>query len=225
MDKKMTNHLYYIGIGSIDSKSLKKDDRPKIIKVNKKFAFKTLKIVGKELEGPFISLTELKRKSKIYSSIDNVKTKQSILNPKNIKEFDKITFLPFEHSYEPNFIKLFLHAWIGKIHKTDISGIHFYTPENTKLIEILEKDEKSGIYSAMISRFDKEKNIWVNKSNPTHFFPDNWTIQKLFIELDNAYLNKTHYEGSIYYGYTSEKIKVKIVIKNDKALTMFPVIK
>jgi len=64
MDKKMTNHLYYIGIGSIDSKSLKKDDRPKIIKVNKKFAFKTLKIVGKELEGPFISLTELKRKSK-----------------------------------------------------------------------------------------------------------------------------------------------------------------
>lgn len=219
----MTNYLYYIGIGSVDSKSLKKDDRPKIRKVNKNSVVKILKIVGKELEGPFISLTELKSKSKIYSSIDN-KTKQSILNPKNIKEFDKITLLPFEHSYEPNFIKLFLHVWIGKIHKTDISGIHFYTSENTKLIEILEKDEKSGIYSAMISHFDKEKNIWVDKSNPTHFFPDNWTIQKLFKELDYAYINKEHFEGSIFYGHTSENIKVKIIIKDNNALTMFPVI-
>ena len=220
----MTDYLYYIGIGSVDSKSLKKDDRPKIRKVNKNSAAEILKIVGKELEGPFISISELKSKSKIYSSIVDVKTKQSVLNPKNIKEFEKITLFPFEHSYEPNFIKLFLHVWIGKIHKKDILGIHFYTPENTKLIEILEKDEKSGIYSAMISHFDKEKNIWVEKSNPTHFFPDNWTIQKLFKELDNAYLNKTHYEGSIYYGYTSEKIKVKIIIKNENALTMFPII-
>ena len=220
----MTDYLYYIGIGSVDSKSLKKDDRPKIRKVNKNSASEILKIVGKELEGPFISISELKSKSKIYSSIVDIKTKQSILNPKNIKEFDKITLLPFEHSYEPNFIKLFLHVWVGKINKKDVSGIHFYTPENTKLIEILEKDEKSGIYSAMISHFDKEKNIWVDKSNPTHFFPDNWTIQKLFKELDNAYLNKTHYEDSIYFGYTSEKIKVKIIVKNDNALTMYPVI-
>lgn len=219
----MTDYFYYIGVGSVDSKSLKKEDRPKIRKVNKNSDVKILKIIGKELEGPFISLKELKSKSKIYFSIDNVKTKQSILNPKNIKEINKITLLPFEHSYEPNFIKLFLHVWIGKIHKKDISGIHFYTPENTKLIEIQEKDEKSGIYSAMISHFDREKNIWVEKSNPTNFFPDNWTIQKLFKELDNAYLNKTHYEGSIYYGYTSEKIKVKIIIKNNNALTMFPV--
>jgi hypothetical protein len=221
----MTDYLYYIGIGSIDSKSLKKDDRPKIRKVNKNCAVEILKIIGKELEGPFISLTELKNKSKIYSSIENSKTKQSILNPKNIKEFDKITLLPFEHTYELNFIKLFLHVWIGKIQKTDISGIHFYTPENTKLIKILEIDEESGIYSAMISHFDKEKDIWVDKSNPTHFFPDNWTIQKLFKELDIAYLNKTHYEDSIYYGYTSENIKVKIIIKNDNALTMYPVIR
>lgn len=220
----MTDYLYYIGIGSVDSKSLKKDDRPKIRKVNKNSATEILKIIGKELEGPFISISELKAKSKIYSSIADVKIKQSILNPKNIKEFEKITLFPFEHSYEPNFIKLFLHVWIGKIHKKDISGIHFYTPENTKLIEILEKDEKSGIYSAMISHFDKEKNIWVDKSNPTHFFPNNWTIQKLFKELDNAYLNKTHYERSIYYGYTSEKIKVKIIIKDENALTMFPMI-
>ena len=132
---------------------------------------------------------------------------------------------PFKHTYERNFIKLFLHVWIGKIHKTGVSGIHFYTPENTKLIEILEKDEQSGIYSAMISLFDKEKNIWIQKYSPTHFFPDSWTIQKLFKELDYAYLNKTHFDGSVYYGYTSENIKVKIIIKNGNALTMFPVIK
>ena len=80
----MTNYLYYIGIGSVDSKSLKKDDRPKIRKVNKNSAVEIFKIVEKEFEGPFISLTELKSESKIYSSIGNDKTKQSILNPKNI---------------------------------------------------------------------------------------------------------------------------------------------
>jgi len=221
----MTKYLYYIGIGSIDSKSLKKDDRPKIRKINKNCSSEIFRIIGKELEGPFISLKELKRESKIYSTIENVKTKQSILNPINIKEFENITLLPFEHSYEPNFIQLFLHVWIGRIHKTGVSGIHFYTPENTKLIEILEKDEQSGIYSAMISHFDKEKNKWLKKSSPTHFFPDNWTLQKLFKELDNAYMNKTHFDGSIYFGYTSEKIKVKIIIKGNNALTMFPVIK
>ena len=220
----MTEFLYYLGITSIDSKSVKKDDKPIIRKVNKNSAMEILKIIGKELEGPFTSLPELKRNSKIYSSIYNVKTKQSILNPKNIKEIDKITRLPFLHPYELNFIKLFLHVWIGKVYKNDISGIHFYTPENTRFISILDKDEKSGVYSAMISHFDKEKNIWIDKSNPTHFFPDNWTIQKLFIELDNAYLNKKHFIGSIYYGYTSENIKVKIIIKNDNALTMFPTI-
>ena len=56
----MTNYLYYIGIGSVDSKSLKKDDRPKIRKVNKNSAVEIFKIVEKEFEGPFISLTELK---------------------------------------------------------------------------------------------------------------------------------------------------------------------
>lgn len=221
----MTNYLYYIGIGSVDSKSLEKDERPKIRKINKNCVSKILKITGNELEGPFISLEELKKESKIYISIKSVKTKHSILKPQNIREIEKIILLPFEHSYEPNFIKLFLHVWIGKIHKKDVSGAHFYTLENTKLIEILENDEQSGIYSAMISHFDKEKNEWIKKSKPTHFFPDKWSIQKLFKELDYAYLNKTHSDGFIYYGYTSEKIKVKIIIKNDNALTMFPVLK
>ena len=220
----MTDYLYYIGINSIDNKSLKKYDGPKIRKINKNYDSEILNIVGKELEGPFSSLKELKKNSKIYSSINNIKTKQSILNPEKIKEFELTIKFPFEHPYEPNFIKLFLHAWIGKFHKKEVSGIHFYTPQNTKIIEILEKDEQSGIYSAMISLFNKKKNEWINKSSPTHFFPENWTIQKLFKELDYAYLNKTHSKGSVYYGYTSEKIKVKIIIKNGNALTMFPVI-
>ena len=218
----MTNYLYLIGIGSIDSKSLKKSELPKILKI-KKDSF-NIKVIGDEMEGPFLSLTNLKTESKIYSKISNVKTRQSILNPKNIREIENLILLPFEHSYEPNFIKLFLHAWIGKISKNNISGVHFYNPENTKILKVLHINEHTGVYSAIISHFDVKNNIWVEKLNPTNFFPDNWTLQKLFKELDTAYTNKINYEGSVYIGHTSENIKVKIVIKDDNALTMYPII-
>lgn len=218
----MTNYQYFIEIGSIDSKSLKKSEQPKILKINKD-SF-NIKVIGDEMEGPFLSLANLKTESKIYSQIINVKTRQNILNPKNIREIENLILLPFEHSYEPNFIKLFLHAWIGKISKNKISGIHFCNPENTKILKVVDINESTGVYSAIISYFDMKNNVWVEKLNPTNFFPDNWTLQKLFKELDNAYTNKIHSIGSVYIGHTSENIKVKIVIKEDNALTMYPII-
>lgn len=218
----MTNQLFYIGLNSVSNKNQKSNTEPKIFKIEKNSEI--LKIEGEEMEGPFISIANLKKESKIYSEIINSKTKQSILNPANIVEIKKITLIPFEHSYEPSFIKLFLHAWIGKIHKNDILGVHFYNTENVKILQILNIDKNTGVYSAMISYFDKKKEIWIEKSKPTNLFPDNWTIQKLFKELDCAYLNRTHEQGSVYYGNTSENIKVKIIIKDNNALTMYPVV-
>jgi len=220
----MADYLYYIGIGSVNSNSLRKDDRPKIRKVKREASKEFLNIKELELEGPFYSIPDLKSNSKIYSSITNDKTKQSILKPENILEFEKLILFPFEHSYEPDFIKLFLHVWVGKINKNDVSGVHFYNSDRIQIEEVIEFNHETEVYSAMIKYFDIEKKEWINKSKPTNFFPDKWTLQKLFKELDVAYRNKVHFKSAIYYGYTTEKIKVKIIIKENKALTMFPLI-
>ena len=218
----MKNLKYFITIDSIDSKNLNINNRPEIFSVDVNFPI--LKIQGSEVEGPFETLENLKRNSTIYSRIENHKTRQSILKPLNIKEIKKITFVPFEHSYELNFIKMFLHVWVGKISSKDVSGIHFYTAENTKILKILEINPTTKVYSVLIGSLNKEKNIWIEKSHPTNFFPDDWSVQKLFKELDTAYNNKTEISDSIFIGRTSENIQVKFIIKNGNALTMYPLI-
>ncbi len=218
----MKNLKYFITIDSIDSKNLNINNRPEIFSVDVNFPI--LKIQGSEVEGPFETLENLKRNSTIYSRIENHKTRQSILKPLNIKEIKKITFVPFEHSYELNFIKMFLHVWVGKISSKDVSGIHFYTAENTKILKILEINPTTKVYSALISSLNKEKNIWIEKSHPTNFFPDDCSVQILFKELDTAYNNKTEISDSIFIGRTSENIQVKFIIKIGNALTMYPLI-
>ena len=216
----MIEYIFYIGLNPFDSKSQKINERPTIFKMENQPIL--LKIQGEEMEGPFFSIANLKKKSKIYSQINNLKTQQSILKTANISEIAKITLLPFEHSYKPAYIKLFLHVWIGEIYKNDVSGIHFYNEEKVKILEVLKLDKDTQVYSAMISYYDKGKDVWINKTKPTNFFPDSWTLQKLFKELDAAFRNKIHEAGYVYYGFTSENIKVKIIIKNFSALTMYP---
>ncbi len=213
---------YFITIDSIDSKNLNINHRPEIFSAEVNFPI--LKIQGPEVEGPFETLENLKKNSTIYSKIENHKTRQSILKPLNIKEIKKITLVPFEHSYELNFIKMFLHVWVGKISSKDVSGIHFYTAENTKILKILEINPTTKVYSALISSLNKEKDSWIEKSHPTNFFPDDWSVQKLFKELDTAYNNKTEITDSMFIGRTSENIQVKFIIKNGNALTMYPLI-
>lgn len=217
----MNEFCYYIGIGSVSSKTSDVSPKPRITKIKSTF---TISINGPEMEGPFSSIAELKKNSKIYSKIQNQKTIQSILKPENIIEIEKFNLIPFKHSYTPQFIALFLHTWVGKISKNYVSGIHYLEPNRVRILEIVDKNPISSVFLARISVYDTEKNLWVVKEKPSNFFPNHWSLQKLFEELNLAFQNKIHSEGNVYYGFTSENIKVKIVIKDGKGLTMFPLI-
>ncbi|MEI3791554.1 MULTISPECIES: EndoU domain-containing protein [unclassified Chryseobacterium] len=220
----MQEYYYYIFVNGVDSESLKKSELPQIRKLRKDFEMIPQLTDSDEGEGPFDSVIDLKKRSIIFSKIKLQKHKERVLANKNIKEIANFIKIPFEKSYELTFIKAFHHINVGKIHKKEVKGVHFFNPERIKILEILDKNEITGVYCARISKYDNNSDQWVEKSEPTHFFPDDWTLEKLFSELNYAYENKIHQDGNIYLSETRDHIKVKLIIKESEIITIYPLL-
>lgn len=218
--KILNSYKFYIGKDFINNFSSEVNDLPVIRKSKLKIDFF---LKGLEFEGPFDTIKELKLNSIIYKNIECSVKKYKILKEENIKDFDNIILFPFEHTYSPDFIYLFLHAWIGKLNENKVSGIH-YKSKNVKIDNIINYNYKNYTYNAKFSVYNETRNKWMSINQVTTFFPDHWTVQKLFKELDIAYNNKVHFNGNVYYGFTTDNIKVKIIIDGNSAKTMYPVI-
>ena len=215
----MNNFKYFIGKNYVNNISSEIVNLPVI---RKSILDINIFLKGNELEGPFNSIQELKLKSNIYKQINCSIRRSKILEEKNILEIKRINLIPFEHSYSSEFIYLFLHAWKGKLKKNKVSGIHYKSNE-VRIDNIINFNYDNYTYNAKCSVYNASNNKWVSKNQITTFFPDNWTIQNLFKELDVAFNNKTHFNGNVYYGFTTNNIKVKIIIDGKSAKTMYPV--
>jgi hypothetical protein len=209
-------------INGLDSQSLKKSELPQICKIRKDFKIIHQLINEEGGEGPFESKIDLQKKSIILSRIKLGKHRDRVLANKNIQEIKDTIKVPFQETYELTFIKAFHHINVGKIHRKEVKGVHFFNPDRIRILEILNKNLETGVYSARISKFNHNNNEWIEKKEVTNFFPDDWDLQELFSQLNYAYKNKVFQEGNIYLSKTTNNITVKLIIKESEIITIYP---
>jgi len=103
---------------------------------------------------------------------------------------------------DTNFLGLLYHIMVGKITKQKVTGVHFFNPDEIRIIEIISMDNTTGVYSARIEKLNKNTGEWIEKDKITNFFPDNWSINQLFHECLYAYKNKIQVFNNIYKSQT-----------------------
>jgi ASC-1-like (ASCH) protein len=212
---------YYITKNPINNETLQGGQLPEISKIRKgTFHYKPRN--NNISEGPFTSLYELKKNSLIFAEVKLQKHKERILKNKNIIEIVDYVFVPENSSYEKTFMAALHHVTVGKISKQKVKGVHFYNPDRTRIIKKISEN-KFGVYSAKIEKYDSKKEEWFKKEEISNFFPDKWTIQRLFHECSFAYSNSERITGQIYKSQTISGVTIKFIINNEgKILTFYP---
>lgn len=177
-------------------------------------------------EGPFLSLHYLIEFSKLYADLQkkNSSRAHKIVQKEYIIVAEDYVLTPRGETFEFDFVNALDHSIKGSLKKDKLSGIHFYNEKNTKVIEELETNAK-GVWTAIIEKVN-ENGEWIRKHRPTTFFPKDWTAAKTIAEIMYAEKNKIQRtgEGNIFDSNTRCGIKVEIIIKNGKRITVYPVI-
>jgi len=215
---------YYIMKSAFDNASLKASDIPVISKIRRdKFQF-LFELTDKNVaEGPFDSIYELKKKSFIFSSVKLDKHKARILKSGNIKEIKDLIFTEKGTTCDKTFMSSLHHTMVGKITKQKVKGVHFFNPDEIRLIEKISNNNSTGVYSARIEKLNKDTGVWMEKDEITNFFPDNWSIHQLFHECLFAYKNKIHVSSNIFKSRTMSGIPIKFIInEHGEILTFYP---
>ena len=195
-----------------------------------KSIFKTKEIlphigIGGDFEGPYSNLNELQKNSSFYHELKETKpgTAAKLILPQNIKTLKETILVPKGKTFDLDLATFINHTLVAKFKNGGISGLHFYDPENTRILKVYGNNIK-GIIDADIEKFDEESNKWFKKR--TTLFPLDWHKGNLVAELDLAYLyrfpipNKATHFG----GMTSEGIKVIFIIVNGKPKSVYPIL-
>ena len=178
--------------------------------------------------GPYKSLRALKRYSPIYNLLkkSNPKRAQQIVQEKNIMTADKLIATPRGTEFKPQVVDGFIHATIGRIKNGDLSGIHFFDPEKVRIIEILEKNDKTNVFMARFEFYNVRTNKWIEKKTPSTFFPKNWNLATLLMECKFAFdkLQVSDLSDTKIKSITKSNIEVEMIIKNGKLKSLYPLI-
>jgi len=181
---------------------------------------------GKD-EGPFKSLSSLRKESKIFQQLlkSNPKRAQQICLEKNINEIQATVKTDNDTRLSPEFVEVIEHCIKGKIKKGKITGVHFYDEKSVKIKKVLKRN-KMGVFEAVIEYYDSEMNRWLKKEKSSTFFPLTWTYSKLFHECLFALNNKNKKFGTLnlYRSKMKSGIKVEIVIKEGILKSIYPLI-
>lgn len=205
-----------------DNASFKESDIPVITKIKKDKLLPDLTDKN-QAEGPFDSIFELKKKSLIFSSVKLHKHRQRILKSGNINEIKDWIRTEKGTTWDTTFSSLLYHTMVGKITKQKVTGVHFFNPDEIRIIETIRINNTTGVYSARIEKLNKNTGEWIEKDKITNFFPDNWSINQLFHECLFAYNNKIQVSNNIYKSQTISGITVKFVINElGKLRTVYP---
>lgn len=219
-------YLYYILKKPYDNKIKKDRELPAIWKVGIDHRGFFIKLSdNQEGEGPFDSLYDLKRKSIIFRSIKKQKHRDRISKNSNIELVKELMLNKVGTTFDKAFVDSFTHITIGKISRKKLSGIHFYDPDKIRIIERIQKDEETGVWSARIKKKNDNTGEWIEKLEQSTFFPEHWSISKVFMECHFAYKNKRKESDSVFISKTSDGIKVKFIIdEGNNVLTFFPLL-
>ena len=223
MDKS-GNYLYYIVKDPYDSRLKEKRSLPGIFRVQNSTNGVVLTLTDhNEGEGPFQSLYELRRNSIIFKDIKLQKHKDRITKIRNIETLKEGLLTKVGTSFEKNFFDSFSHIVIGKISRKKLKGIHFYDPDKIQIIEKIETNNETGVWSAKIKKQNENTGEWVEKDEITNFFPESWSVSRTFVECNYAYENKVFDSGKTYYSNTKSGIKVKFIIDQEhNVITFYP---
>lgn len=116
--------------------------------------------------------------------------------------------------------------------KFEVTGVHHVISVDNLKVRIKNKSmlDANGVYTAKVEMYhDDLKTIngtgWKTKKKASTFFPDSWNQDKILMEISHAFESKTIVPGSSYRytGYTSEKIKIEMIIREGKIETAFPI--
>lgn len=180
-------------------------------------------------DGPYISLKELKKKSKIYRNIvlRNSKRAQQICMEKNISIVKDFIFTKEDFSVDKDFIEVLEHCTKGRIKNGKVYGVHYYDSERVKILEIVRENKSNGIWEAIIEVYNSKTNKWIEKETPSTFFPRNWNAHELFHECHHAVINKTEKLNSenVFISQTKSGIDVEIIVKDGKLKSIYPILK
>lgn len=174
-------------------------------------------------EGPYGSIFELKKKSLIFGSVKSPKLREKILKNKNIVEIVDIIFTDSDKTYDKAFVDSLYHTLVGQISKGKASGVHFYNPNRVRIIDKLFVDTKTDVFSAKIEILNENTGCWVEKDDISTFFPNYWTVDKLFHECSFAYENKVQIADTerTFCGKTLCGILVKFIFDEKGSITTF----
>jgi hypothetical protein len=214
---------YYIheSLKSTDNQGLKTGTS--IIKISSDYI-----IDFKYGDGPYKSLRGLKRNSEIFKLLqtNNNKRAQQIVIEKNIIVCEELMFVKKGLGIDQEVVDAFMHATLGKIQKGNLSGIHFFNPKKTKVLEIIEFNSHTNVFKARFEFYDFNTKTWVEKKTPSTFFPQSWDLSTLLMEIKFALEKidpKSFKDGKIK-SITKSNIEIEIVIKNGVLKSLYPLI-
>ncbi len=217
-------YLYYIVRKPYDSELKEFRSLPGIFRtpINPNGIYVTI-TEPKEGEGPFNSIYELRKRSTIFRQIELRKHRDRISKSKNIKTVKEGSLTKVGTSFERAFVDSFSHVVIGKITRKKLKGVHFYDPDKIKIIEKLNTNSETGVWSARIKKQNEITGEWIEKDEVSNFFPESWTVSRTFIESNYAYENRVFDSGKTYFGNTKSGMKIKFIIDQEKkVITFYP---
>ncbi|MGG2016112.1 EndoU domain-containing protein [Bacillus sp. S10(2024)] len=152
-------------------------------------------------------------------------------NGLNLKSFDnpmfneaKDTFLFFDkYKSHPNSIfmnnKSVEHLFHGNFNRyREPGGYHHESMMGGGKIKpgTESTPNRFGVYTAEIEVSG------VPKSSPSTFFPKHWDRTQVLEAIHEAYNNKRRINGNLYSGRTSAGMEIRLVLINDKIITVYP---
>ena len=151
---------------------------------------------------------------------------EQIIEDKNIIKSEKLIAIPKGTEFKHEVVDSFIHATIGRIKNGNLTGIHFFDPNKIRIIEILEKNEKTSVFKARFEFYDSRTEKWIEKRNPSTFFPENWNLATLLMESKFAFdrLKAEDLKDGKIKSITQSNIVVEIIIKNGKLKSLYPII-
>lgn len=201
-------------------------DGPRIVEMqNDKISFQE-----NEVEGPYISIKELKKESKIFRElvIQNPKRSEKILKEEYIVKVKEIIMFPVgvNEDFRLKIYRIMQHSKNGKVNRSGVSGIHLFNPDKIKLLEILKIDQGTGIFEAEIEVLNERTGKFIKKQGKSSFFPTNWGLQTLILECYSAYINKKKIDQFTYQGTSSSGIDIEFVYDtNGTFKSVYPIFK
>lgn len=175
-----------------------------------------------DLEGPFESINQLKKRSKKFKELARTDTRRvnQILEKKNIVTGNRYIMTGPDESCTFDFIRLYSHSMRGEVKNKSLGGVHFYDNGRMKIKSLIKPPDQNRVWEAIVEV--QENGKWFEKQST--FFPMDWSLTQLFHECKVAVSTMIPKDNSPYlhFGRTLTGVPVEIIVKDGKLKSIYP---